>query len=207
VEQQQYLVDEQPDPESDFSRAARCRRGWRRLRDVKTGEIVRVTALRSDGVPYRWWDTLVEEASADYVVTYSPPGCVVYQPDGNGWISRNHIRAHYWADRWNVLLEVYYPGGQPLELYVHIAAPPRFTEQGIAYADHELDVVMPFGKPTEVVDEDEFTVAIARYGYTTVFQAQCRAAVQEAVRLVEGWTWSPLDSVALPKRSEPVPSS
>jgi hypothetical protein len=83
---------------------------------VKPGEIVRVTALRADGVPYRWWDTLVEEASADYVVTYSPPGCSVYQPDGNGWISRNHIRAHYWADRWNVLLEVYYPDGRPLEL-------------------------------------------------------------------------------------------
>ena len=156
---------------------------------------MRVTALRADRTPYRWWDALVEAASADHVVTYAPPGHRVHQADGTGWASRCHIRAHYWTDRWNNLLEVYEPDGQPLELYVHIASPARLGAEGIVFEDYELDVVMPFGQPAEVVDEDDFAAAIPRYGYTAAFQARCRAAVEEALRLVADWTWSPLRPV------------
>ncbi|MGH2459161.1 MAG: hypothetical protein ACRDIY_09870 [Chloroflexota bacterium] len=37
------------------------------------------------------------------------------------------------------------------------------------------------------MDEDEFAEAAVRYGYSAVFQAACRRAVDEAIDVVLAW--------------------
>lgn len=70
------------------------------------------------------------------------------------------------------------------------ASPASFTAEGIQYHDYELDVVKRPGQTAEVRDEDEFLDAAARYIYSPEFQENCRRAVEQAIKLVEAWSWS-----------------
>ena len=155
---------------------------------MQPGDHIQITARRADGTPYRWWEAVVEEVSSEYVVTRAAPGQWVHQPDG-GWPGRFHVRTWFWPARDYNLSEVYHPDWTREELYVHIASPPEFIPGGLRYHDRELDVVKKPGAVPEVADEDEFAAAAQRYGYSAAFQAACRAAVAEALALVERWQW------------------
>jgi predicted RNA-binding protein associated with RNAse of E/G family len=112
------------------------------------------------------------------------------------------MRDHYWSDRLYNLLEVFSEDGTIQELYANVAAPPVMTEHGFDVTDHELDVSWMPGQPARIVDEDEFAAAASIYGYSPEFQAACRAAAVEALRLME--TWQPTGLPAIwPTLREP----
>jgi Protein of unknown function (DUF402) len=155
---------------------------------LRVGERVRVTGLHDDGQAYRWWSVLVREVSDSRAVVYRPLGEPVHD--------RGHLRMletiwqHVlWPDRYYILTESYTASGEPTRLDLDIASPPRWTEDAIAYTDHELDVLKEPGGPTQVEDEDEFADAIVQYGYSQELQARCRSALDEAIQLAETWTW------------------
>ncbi|MGH2459160.1 MAG: hypothetical protein ACRDIY_09865 [Chloroflexota bacterium] len=52
---------------------------------LQSGDLVQVRALHSDGQAYRWWQTTVESAHDDRVVTISPAGQSIDTPDGS-WV-------------------------------------------------------------------------------------------------------------------------
>jgi protein associated with RNAse G/E len=93
----------------------------------------------------------------------------------------------YWLDKFYNLLEVINTDGLLTQIYVNVASPPQFIDNGFNFIDHELDVSMPVGQPARIVDEDEFEVAITRYGYAPEFVALCRIAAEEARLLAERW--------------------
>lgn len=156
---------------------------------LSQGELVRITARRADGTPYRWWEARVEKVTPNCVVTYAPAGCVVHHPGAADWQSTGAVRTFYWTDRPYNLNEIYQRDRETSGLYVHIASPAQFVAGGISYHDYELDVNQHVGQAAQVLDEDEFAEAACKYGYSPEFQAECRAAVQEALRLVDTWIW------------------
>jgi protein associated with RNAse G/E len=157
-------------------------------RGLRAGDRVRVTALRADGTPYRWWTAIVQEVTAARIVASRPFGEPVHEPGGSRTPATiwQHV---YWTDRPYNLTESYTAQGQPRRLDLDIASPAHWANGGIAYHDYELDVVKEPGRPSAVWDEDEFAVAIGQYSYTPEFQAACRSALEEALQLAESWTW------------------
>jgi protein associated with RNAse G/E len=151
--------------------------------------------VHADGTPYRWWHVVVLEASANRVVVVRPHGEPVYEPDRVRTSPRVWQQV-YWTDRFYNVTESYDADGQPRRLDVDIAAPVMSTRGGLVYCDYELDVVrdaLP-GAPAVVYDEDEFAEASVKYRYNCELQAICRAALAEAVHLVETWRWLGLPS-------------
>ena len=153
---------------------------------MRAGDSITVTALKSDGNPYRWWRPVVESVGKDRLVTLSCIGDPVHGP-GGGWTQRHHIRTIYWFDRPYNLMEVYEADGRLKQIYIHIASVPVLEGKRLVYTDHELDVVRRCGQRARVVDEDEFVAAARQFGYSREFQASCRRAVAEALRLVSAW--------------------
>jgi protein associated with RNAse G/E len=149
---------------------------------------VRVTALRADGTPYRWWRAVVREATPACIVVLRPSGEPVHEADGSRMLPSIWQNV-YWTDRPYNLTESYTAEGEPRRLDLDIASPAHWATDGIAYHDYELDVVKEPDRPPEVRDEDEFTEAIARYGYSPEFQAACWSALREAIQVADSWTW------------------
>ncbi|MGE5673851.1 MAG: DUF402 domain-containing protein [Mycobacterium leprae] len=160
---------------------------------MEAKESIRITALRADGTPYRWWDALVEQVSPERIVTYMRFGEWAHEPDG-GWPAKHHYRFYYWPDRPFNLVECFTAAGDPAHLYVHIASPFTVVAGGLQYHDYELDVVKRIGQVPEVRDQDEFKAAAVRYGYSSSFQSECWSAVRQAQELVSRWVWSALKS-------------
>lgn len=153
---------------------------------MKPGTDIWVRAFKSDGHCYRWWDATIESVDARCVVTFSPPGGWVHQPDRR-WQRDVHIRAYYWFERPYILLELYTPRETLVELYAHINSPPRWVDGELHYTDYELDVAWRPGQEPRIIDEDEFEEAIHRYGYSPAFQTACYRHAHEALELVRGW--------------------
>lgn len=154
--------------------------------NVRPGDSITVTALKSDGEPYRWWRAIVESVCESRMVTLTRIGDPVHGP-GGGWTQRHHIRTFYWLNRPYNLMEVYEPDGRLKQIYIHIASAPIFYGHHLTYTDHELDVVRRHGQPVRVVDQDEFMAAAHRFGYSHEFQAACRKAVSEALTVCSRW--------------------
>ena len=144
-------------------------------------------ALRADGCCFRWWETTVERADTDAVVTLSPPGSYTHDEARGSWTLQHYLRTYYWFDRFYNLIVMYRPDGTLAQIYVNIGSPPVLTDGGFDWTDHELDVSKLPGEPARLVDEDEFAEAAQRYGYTPEFQIRCYAAAHEALALAEAW--------------------
>ncbi len=154
--------------------------------DIAVGDTIEVTTLHADGQAYRWWQATVECLDGERIVTFARAGHQMHRPDG-AWISRWHVRTHYWTNRPYNLLEVYHSDGQLQEIYINIASPATLEGRRLTFIDHELDVCMVPGEAPRVVDEDEFAVAVGYYGYSPEFQRHAYHAVEEAKLLAEGW--------------------
>jgi len=153
---------------------------------MQKGERIKVTAMKADGTPYRWFHATVEAVEPDRVITYAAAGSPVYEPGGS-WAPRPSIRTHFWLDRPYNLLELFEADMTPTTLYVHIASRPIMGQGEIRYYDYELDVVKRPGEPAQVIDQNEFAAAVVRYGYTPTFQEDAWKAVNEALKIVESW--------------------
>lgn len=154
---------------------------------MKAGEEVLVKAYKADGACYRWWTATVEAVYEDEVVTFSPAGHRVEDPEG-GWTSQQAIRAHYWPNKWMCLLEVYAPDGSLEEVFVNLNSPVVVAGSTMGFTDYELDVSRVLPEDAVVVDQDEFAEAAVKYGYPEEFQRFCHQVITEAVELANGWS-------------------
>lgn len=152
----------------------------------RVGEAVTCRAYKSDAKCYRWWQTRVESVSDSEIVTFAPVDNPVKQPDG-GWMSRFHMRAFYWFDKFYNLIEVYDETGVFYKIYINIASPVLIKNHELHFTDFELDVSRLAGEAPRILDEDEFEKAAEQFGYSTEFQAYCREITREAVELAQSW--------------------
>jgi protein associated with RNAse G/E len=153
---------------------------------MQVGERVQIRALKSDGTCYRWWHATVEAVQADRVVTITPVGHRVEDTRG-GWASQHSIRSYYWLNRWYSLMEVYAGDGRLEEIYVNINSPVEIDDGGLQFTDYELDVSREPPQNARIVDEDEFLVAVRKYGYSEEFQQACYETAREAMEIANRW--------------------
>jgi protein associated with RNAse G/E len=151
------------------------------------GDILTVRVLHADGQCFRSWQSVVERISSDCVITRSAPGQTVDDLNGK-WTLKDHIRAYYWLDRPYNLLEVYDADGAFIELYINVASVPTLDGHTLTWTDHELDISKLPGKSARIVDQDEFTAAAIKYGYSPEFQVRCHALSEALRQFAECWT-------------------
>jgi protein associated with RNAse G/E len=156
------------------------------MKRMKPGDIITVRALHADGECYRWWQTPVESIRNDCIITLNSGPHIIHHTQGNS-LSHLTVRSFYWLDKPYNLLEVYSAAGVWQEIYVNVASIPTIDREALTFTDHELDVSLIPGQAARIVDQDEFEAAIARYGYSTEFQAHCWRVAEEACALAEGW--------------------
>jgi predicted RNA-binding protein associated with RNAse of E/G family len=161
---------------------------FERVRDLTPDQSIEIRGRHADGQVYRWWPATVESADAGEICVIWPAGTGFESPTPSGRkLIRRDCRAIFWPERMYFITETYGSDGEAETIFADIAALHGVSPDAIEYTDYELDVVKNPGFPVEIEDEDEFLEAAIVYGYTEGFQAQCRAALAEAVRVVETW--------------------
>ena len=153
---------------------------------MQIGERVQVRAYKPDGTCYRWWCATVEAVETDQVVVVTPVGHRVEDIRG-AWASEHAIRTYYWANKPYSLLEVYAPNGTLVEIYVNISSPVEIGDMQLSFTDYELDVSRKPPEEARIVDEDEFSEAVTKYGCSEEFQEACYQTAREAIGLANGW--------------------
>lgn len=163
---------------------------------MKPGDMIWVRLFKSDGSPYRWWQTRVESVGEECLITYTPAGNKVFHnPDRYPkpiYITKHDMRTFYWPGRRHDLLEVYSADGRLHELYVNITSPVEVADGEVRFVDHELDVQMYTGETPQIIDQDEFAEAAVLYGYTDAFVRESYAVAEEVLEIVA--KWQPLGS-------------
>ena len=103
------------------------------------------------------------------------------------WHSPYDTLGHYWTERWFNAIRLEEPGKGLFGWYCNIATPAKLDGDDLSYVDLQLDVRVyaeAAGLRYEVLDEDEFEAARARFRYPNELVARCRGAVDEVIALV-----------------------
>lgn len=158
---------------------------------MKPGDKIHVHACKADGTVYRNWHTTIESASTDSIVTISPAGGMVEDRARKNYTIEYILRSHYWFDKFYNLIEVFDTQGNLIEIYINIAAPPKFENGGMSFKDHELDVSKVFPGKAQIVDEDEFTEAAVKYQYSREFQEKMYSTANKCLELANHWQAKP----------------
>ncbi|MDP1779998.1 MAG: DUF402 domain-containing protein [Anaerolineales bacterium] len=158
---------------------------------MKPGDKIHVRACKADGTVYRSWHTMIESVDADSIVTISPAGGMVEDRVRVNYQTEYILRSYYWFDKFYNLIEVFDTQGNLIEIYINIAAPPKFENDGMSFKDHELDVSKVFPSKAQIVDEDEFAEAAIKYQYSKEFQEKMYSAANDALELANHWQARP----------------
>ena len=158
---------------------------------MKPGDLIHVRACKADGTVYRSWHTMVESVDADAIVTISSAGGYAFDLVRGHYYTRHVLRSYYWRGKDYNLIEAFDANGALVEIYINVASPPRFDDDGMSFTDHELDVSKVFPDAARLVDEDEFAEAAVQYRYTDEFKERMYAAANEAIKLADQWKARP----------------
>jgi protein associated with RNAse G/E len=158
---------------------------------MKPGDLIHVRACKADGTVYRSWHTTIESVDAELIVTISPAGGYAFDLARGHYFTQHVLRSYYWHEKNYNLIEAFDANERLVEIYLNIASPPRFDNDGISFTDHELDVTKIFPDAARLVDEDEFAEAAIQFQYTEEFKARMYAAAHEAIKLAEQWEARP----------------
>lgn len=154
---------------------------------MRVGDKIRVEAYKADGSCYRWWETTVETCSTAQIVTISPVGQPTIDLKRGAWVGKHILRAYYWFDQPYNLIEVFEPDGRLLEIYINIASRPWLKDGRLCFTDYELDISAYPPAQAVVADEDEFTDAARKYGYSAEFQCEMRRVASECLEIANNW--------------------
>jgi protein associated with RNAse G/E len=151
--------------------------------------IVEINATEYDGTfHWRHVATLVDRLSDGSVVTSTAAGLSVETTRGP-WIDPWNTRGYYWPDRWYNVIRLEERDGRLNGFYCNAATPAVLDGSVLRYADLQLDIRAHNeggDLRIEVLDEDEFEEARARYRYSDEVVAKARGAIKELRVLIEG---------------------
>jgi protein associated with RNAse G/E len=154
---------------------------------LKSGDRIKVEALKADGQCYRWWETTIETCGEHEIVTISPAGWLIMDAKRGRWFGKHILRSYYWFDQPYNLIEVFEPDGRLLQIYINLASKPWLEGGVLRFIDHELDVSAYPPAAARLVDEDEFAEAIEHYGYTPEFQREMYAVAAKTLEIADHW--------------------
>jgi protein associated with RNAse G/E len=156
---------------------------------TQIGRPVHIRGTSYDGEPHWLHAAYLILQRGALLVTQTFAGTEVRTRTGATWASPYDTRGHYWTDRWYNVIRLERPAGKGLfGFYCNVATPAEFDGENLHYCDLQLDVriyVEPEGWRREILDEDEFMEAQARLRYPPELVLDCRAAVDELLRLVQ----------------------
>ena len=116
-----------------------------------------------------WTCRLVERADPSLVLIGEFDSDVSHA--GLGSIARGTISEEfYWLDRWYNVFRFSEPDGSFRNFYCNITMPPTFENDILDYVDLDIDVVVWPDRRVETLDEDDFAVNSARFGYPADLQ-------------------------------------
>ncbi len=147
---------------------------------------IHVRGCSYDGLPHWQHPALLLHQADGLIVTQTAAGVEIATTHGP-WHSPYDSRGHYWAERWFNAIRLEEPGKGLFGWYCNIATPAELDGASLRYVDLQLDVRVyaeAAGLRYEVVDEDEFEAARARFHYPDELVARCRGAVEELIALV-----------------------
>ena len=144
-----------------------------------SSEQITVRVLKHDGVEYRRWNAHLREQVGRLLVLDAE-----FERDVShnllGEIKRGtKTIEYYWLDRWYSIFRFLESHGATRLWYCNINKPPCLEQATLSYVDMDIDVLVKPDLQYEVLDEDEFAINGARYGYSNQEKEQVHAALNQ----------------------------
>jgi protein associated with RNAse G/E len=92
-------------------------------------------------------------------------------------------RVYFWRDRWYNVFRLSRPGCSLALWYCNVTTPPQLLGTELTYVDLDLDVAVRPDGCIELLDEDEFEVHQAKYGYPADVVSRAEQAAGEVADL------------------------
>jgi uncharacterized protein len=147
--------------------------------------IVTVHARKFDGRLHREWQASLVRQEGSLVVVEG-----VFEEEIRhaqlGTIAAGTLSAeYYWTDRWYSIFRFREPAGALRNYYCNINQPVKFDGRLLTFTDLDIDVLVAPDFSYRILDEDEFALNAAAYGYPDFVRESARRALAELIERIE----------------------
>jgi uncharacterized protein len=147
--------------------------------------MITVRANKYDGSQHRSWPARLVKREGPLLVLDAQFQEEV-QHDLLGTIARGTQSVeYYWLDRWYNVFRFSEPSGRLRNYYCNINVPPTFDGKVLDYTDLDIDILVQADLSYEILDNDEFELNAAHFGYPPDVVLSARTAVEEVTKLIE----------------------
>lgn len=144
-----------------------------------------VRSLKYDGREHRRWRaSLVRREGALIVLSGVFESAVEHALLGP-IRAGTHSTEYFWTDRHYSVFHFREPEGLHRNFYCNVNTPPDMSGDVLSFVDLDIDVLVAPDFTFQVLDEDEFELHSARYGYPEALRARVRESVAELIELIE----------------------
>lgn len=152
--------------------------------DAPIGAEVRVDSLKYDGRLHRSWNARLARREGSLVVVEGVFEAEVRHGLLGTIAAGTHSTEYYWTDRWYSVFRFREPSGQLRNYYCNVNRPAVFDGRVLSFVDLDIDVLVAPDFTHKVLDEEEFEIHAARYGYTDEVMRRVAAAREELIGLI-----------------------
>ena len=124
---------------------------------------MRVMCFKHDGSLHRIWDKAALIYEDDEKIVISNAKTLIRESDNRIWMAKEPALSIFYKDRWFNIMGII--RGEGVHYYCNMATPSVVDEGVIKYIDYDLDLVKTVKGEIKILDEEEFKVNKAKYGY------------------------------------------
>lgn len=159
---------------------------------------IQLRSTKLDGSPHFAWVCRAVTASLDAILLHQPSGTRITTYRGE-WTPDFESLIYFWRDRWFNVVESWNRDGLLRGFYCNIITPVHVIENELRWNDLDLDLWVNADGAYRVLDEDEWSENIVRFGYTAEIVSHALHALDELIDSVKrrAFPFDTLDKVAM----------
>jgi protein associated with RNAse G/E len=148
------------------------------------GQHIQLRSTKLDGSPHFAWTCRAVTAALDAILLHQPSGTPITTWQGV-WTPDFESLIYFWRERWFNVIESWNKDGRLKGFYCNIITPAQVIENELRWNDLDLDLWVKADGAYSVLDEDEWSENIVRFGYTPELVSHARRALDDLIDSVE----------------------
>ncbi|MCB1022748.1 MAG: DUF402 domain-containing protein [Acidobacteria bacterium] len=146
---------------------------------------VTINARKYDKSIHRSWKADLIETKDTLLTFVGKFDKEVVHPDLGTILAGTISYEYYWLDRWYNIFRFHHPNGDFRNFYCNINMPPTFENGVLDYVDLEIDLLVESDASIKILDEDEFELGVAAYGYSTDTIRNAKISLKSVIEMIE----------------------
>ena len=154
-----------------------------------SNQIITINSRKFDNSIHRSWQCEILKETTDYWLFVGEFDQEIRHPKLGSIKCGTVSYEYYWKTKWFNVFRFHEPTGEFRNYYCNINFPPILQNNILDYIDLDLDILVNKDFSVEILDQDEFEVNSAKFGYSDDIKKRASDSLAEILEMIKVGTF------------------